>query len=79
MEEYRIFFTVKQQGWYITQSNNLQQYDNWISSAPLGRCRRIINMNFFNGRKKKTFVSYKLLFSPSKIMREYDSEQTDQN
>ena len=52
MEEYRIFFLMEQQGWYITQSNNLQQYDNRITSAPLGRCRGIINMNFSSEKEK---------------------------
>lgn len=56
MEQYRIFL-MEQQGWYITQSNNLQQYDNWITSAPLGRCRGIINMNFSYEKEKKTFFS----------------------
>lgn len=56
MEEYRIFL-MEQQGWYITQSNNLQQYDNWITSAPLGRCRGIINMNFSNEKEKKNLFS----------------------
>lgn len=50
MEEYRIFL-MEQQGWYITQSNNLQ-YDNWITSAPLGRCRGIINTIFSNEKEK---------------------------
>lgn len=51
---------MEQQGWYITQSNNLQQYDNWITSAPLDRCRGIINMNFSNEKEKN-----KSLFSSS--------------
>lgn len=57
MEEYRIFL-MEQQGWYITQSNNLQQYDNRITSGPLGRCRGIINMIFFQWKRKriKTFL-----------------------
>lgn len=43
---------MEQQGWYITQSNNLQQYDNRITSAPLGRCRGIINMISFQWKGK---------------------------
>lgn len=57
MEEYRIFL-MEQQGWYITQNNNLQQYDNRITSAPLGRCRGIINMNFSNGNEKTIKLSF---------------------
>lgn len=65
MEEYRIFL-MEQQGWYITQSNNLQQYDNRITSAPLGRCRGIINMNFSNEKEKKKtyFPLVTLKFTP---------------
>lgn len=58
MEEYRIFL-MEQQGWYISQSNNLQQYDNRITSAPLGRCGGIINTNFSNEKEKnKTFLPH---------------------
>lgn len=56
MEEYRIFL-MEQQGWYIPQSNNLQQYDNRITSAPLGRCREIINMIFSNEKEKTKLFS----------------------
>lgn len=63
MEEYRIFL-MEQQGWYITQSNNLQ-YDNRITSAPLGRCRGIINTIFSNEKEKIK------LFPPSNNTKVY--------
>lgn len=71
MEEYK--FLMEQQGRYITQSNNLQQYDNRITSAPLGRCRGIINMNFSSEEKNITFfpppITLKFTFLHDPIFR----------